>query len=330
MARPLRIQFPGAFYHVTCRGNKRQSIFLDNDDQHWFLKILRESLEIYQATLFCYVLMPNHFHIILQTLRANLSEFMRRFNISYTGWFNYHHNTYGHLYQGRYKALLIDADNYLLEVSRYVHLNPLRTSTFKQSTHPDPLEYINRYCSSSLPGYLDKKRIANFVDYNMVLDMVGGRREYRRFLLDGLQNGFENPFKDVQYQMILGDDSFAARIKSEYLESASLREQPVYRDIVVKKADPRIVIECVSTAFSITSDAIHTRRGSSIVRGILSEILYRYSGMTQHAIGEYLGIDYSSVNKLRSRLRKRMKDDTNLAQQYDDVVAAIKQHLSNV
>ncbi|MGD9379274.1 MAG: transposase, partial [candidate division WOR-3 bacterium] len=93
MARPLRIQFPGAFYHVTCRGNKRRVIFRDNDDRYRFLTQLRESLQTYQVNLHAYVMMDNHFHLIVQTLRANLSEFMRRFNICYTSWFNYHHRT---------------------------------------------------------------------------------------------------------------------------------------------------------------------------------------------------------------------------------------------
>jgi hypothetical protein len=255
---------------------------------------------------------------------------MRRFNISYTGWFNYHHNTYGHLYQGRYKAMLIDADNYLLEVSRYVHLNPLRASTFRQSTHHAQLEYLTRSHRSSLPGYLDKKNTTNFVDYDTVLDMVGGRREYRRFLLNGMKRCVDNPFEDVQHQMILGDNSFVEYIKSRYLETGSPREQPMYRDITVEKVDPRIVMECIRIVFDSTIDVIRARRGSSSVRGILSEILYRYSGMTQHAIGRYLGIDYSSVNKLRSRLRERMKHDSNLARQYGNVVAAVRQHLSNV
>lgn len=91
MARSLRIQFPGASYHVTCRGNERKSIFLDDDDRRNFLALLVESLETYHVILYAYVLMTNHFHLVLQTMRANLSEFMRRFNICYTGKFHYRH-----------------------------------------------------------------------------------------------------------------------------------------------------------------------------------------------------------------------------------------------
>jgi len=143
MARPLRIQYPGAFYHITCRGNERKEIFLDDKDRNRFLALLTESLETYQVILYAYILMINHFHLLVQTKRANLSEFMRCFNICYTGWFNYRHHRCGHLYQGRYKAFLIDADNYLLEVSRYLHLNSVRGQNWGQISTIDKICLMN-------------------------------------------------------------------------------------------------------------------------------------------------------------------------------------------
>ena len=126
MARPLRIQYPDAYYHVTSRGNERKQIFSDEKDHKAFLERLSLSLDIYHVSLLAYVCMPNHFHLLVTTPEGNLSEFMRHFNISYTSAFNRRHGRVGHLYQGRYKAFLIDADHYLLEVSRYIHLNPIR------------------------------------------------------------------------------------------------------------------------------------------------------------------------------------------------------------
>ena len=118
MARSLRIQYPGACYHITCRGNERKSIFLDTHDYETFLEKLSRSLNIYNVSLLAYACMQNHFHLLITTPDGNLSEFMRHFNISYTSAFNRRHNRVGHLYQGRYKAFLIDSDNYLLTVSR--------------------------------------------------------------------------------------------------------------------------------------------------------------------------------------------------------------------
>ena len=112
MARPLRIQYPGACYHVTCRGNERRKIFRDDQDRKGFLERLALSLEIYEVSLLCYVLMDTHFHLLVMTPKGNLAEFMRHFNVSYTSAFNRRHRRVGHLYQGRYKAFLIDADTY--------------------------------------------------------------------------------------------------------------------------------------------------------------------------------------------------------------------------
>jgi REP element-mobilizing transposase RayT len=126
MSRPLRIQYPGAYYQVTCRGNEQREIFRDWEDPKAFFRLLARSIEVFDVRLFAYALLPNHFHLLICTLKGNLSQFMRHFSISYTGLFNRKYQRSGHLYQGRYKAFLIDADSYLLEVSRYIHLNPLR------------------------------------------------------------------------------------------------------------------------------------------------------------------------------------------------------------
>jgi len=309
MARQLRIQYPGAFYHVTCRGNERRKIFFDDNDRYRFVKLLEESLEIYQVVLYAYVLMDNHFHLVLQTGRANLSEFMRRFNICYTGWFNYHHNTCGHLYQGRYKALLVDADNYLLELSRYVHLNPVRVGKLRRCDYHERWQYVKKYQWSSLVGYVNAKRTVDFVEYDVVLAMVGGRRAYQRFLYDGVREGLEDIFEDVQYQTILGDNDFVALVKGEYIERGSLREQPMYRGIVAKVIEPKVVIACCAEVLGIEVDQLKARSGDGVIRGIVADMLYQYSGITQRAIGELLGgIEYTAVNMLRCRLQKKISD----------------------
>jgi len=130
MARPLRVQYPNAVYHVTCRGNEQKPIFRDDIDRKTLLKKLVQSMDIYTVKLYSYVLMNNHFHLLLETPLGNLGEFMRRFNISYTGYFNYRHKRSGHLFQGRYKSILVDKESYLSILSRYIHLNPVRTEGF--------------------------------------------------------------------------------------------------------------------------------------------------------------------------------------------------------
>jgi putative transposase len=145
MARPLRISHPNAFYHVSCRGNDRGAIFRDDHDRTRFLERLRSALEIFSVRGHAYVLMSNHFHLIVETPKANLSEFMRQFNISYTGYYNRRHRRIGHLYQGRFKAIVVDADSYLLELSRYVHLNPVRIKLKAQRPKPERMREISQY-----------------------------------------------------------------------------------------------------------------------------------------------------------------------------------------
>ena len=142
MARPLRIQYRGAVYNVTCRGNERKEIFRDDKDRQAFLEILVHSLKTYNINLCSYVLMNNRFHLLIETPLGNLGEFMRHFNISYTGYFNRRHNRAGHLYQGRYKSLVVDRNEYLSSLSRYIHLNPVPIKTLRQKSEKEKIEDI--------------------------------------------------------------------------------------------------------------------------------------------------------------------------------------------
>jgi len=324
VARPLRIEYPGAFYHVTCRGNGRANIFFNYEDRQKFLKILKESLEIYQVILNAYILMDNHFHLLVQTERANLSEFMRRFNVSYTGWFNHRHGRCGHLYQGRYKAFLIDADNYLLEVSRYLHLNSARVRRLHSLDYQTRWQYAKKYQWSSLPGYINSKQVVDFVKYDLILEMIGGRHRYRSFILEGLKYDIDNPFEDVQNQAILGDDEFIAQIKGKCVDG-SLREQPSYRNLAVERIKPEAVIDCVTETLGIAREDLQKRYSNSDLRGIVCDLLYKYSGLTQLEIGRLLGgIDYTGVSKLRGRLRQKMLRDKEVRARYERAEAGLR------
>jgi putative transposase len=126
MARPLRIEFPDAFYHVTARGNERRNIFRDDRDRQRLLGYLESAVLRYKAVVHVYCLMSNHYHLLLSTPAGNLSQIMRHINGGYTTYFNKRHDRAGHLLQGRYKAILVEADPYAGELSRYIHLNPVR------------------------------------------------------------------------------------------------------------------------------------------------------------------------------------------------------------
>ena len=316
MARPLRIQFPGAFYHVTCRGIERRQIFFDNKDRFRFLALLTESLDTYQVVLYAYIMMANHFHLVIQTKKANCSEFMRHFNIRYTGWFNWRRHRHGNLYQGRYKAYLIDADNYLLEVSRYVHLNCVRVRKLSGLDYREQWRHVKEYQWSSIHGYLDEKRVVKYVEYGLLLSMIGDRGAYRKFIRDGTKKRIDNPFKKVKSRIILGDDDFVAKAK-KHIRRASVREQPSYRDIVTGALEPEVVIGILTRECGIKKGILQQRRVHGEMRGMVAELLYKYSEITQAQIGSLIGdVDYVSVHYLRKRFREKMKESLTLRKQY--------------
>jgi REP element-mobilizing transposase RayT len=281
-----------------------------------------KSVELYRIRLLAFSLMDNHFHLLIQTPRANLAEFMHHLNLCYTGWFNHKHGRSGHLFQGRYKAFLIDADNYLMEVSRYLHLNKARARGVKSTNLKRCWQDLQHDMWSSLPGYFNTRKQLKNISYEMILEMVGSRRAYRKYVLDGLRHGVMNPFDDVRYRIILGDDDFVELIRSKYIQEGSLREQPSYRTLVADLLKPEAVLSCVKHVCGVADEDLACRwvRGNGVVRGIAAELLYQFSALTQSMIGSLLGgIDYGGVHQLRRRLVKTIEQNTIARKKYEDV-----------
>jgi putative transposase len=330
MARPLRIQFPGACYHITCRGIERRRIYADDKDRYKFLGLLAESLETYQVILYAYILMKNHFHLLIRTRKANCSEFMRHFNICYTSWFNWRHGRCGNLYQGRYQAYLVDADTYLLEVSRYVHLNSIQGRGMRSLDYRDKWRYARLHKWSSLPGYLNERHVISIVDYDFILSVIGDRSAYHNFVVDGLKRGIESPFRKVKSRFILGDDGFVAQVK-KHLKRGSRREQPSYRDIVMSVLEPEVVLGILQREYGVSTVLLKRRSAQGVLRGIVADLLYKYCEITQAQIGRLLGnIDYMAVCQLRKRLKEKMQKDKEVREKYVKMEKLLKSELSNV
>ena len=312
MTRPLRILFPGAYYHVTCRGNDRRAIYRDDLDREDFLEKLRISLANYQVELHAYVLMTNHFHLLVATPKGNLSEFMRHFNISYTAAYNRRHRRVGHLYQGRYKAILIDQDSYLLELSRYLHLNPVRLRTYQGESVREKIRHLNRYRWSSLPGYLEAASKQPWVNYHRVLEQVGGsRKRYETFVLGGIKGGYPTPWDKVRGQVVLGEEGFVEKLKGKL--GGTMREQLAVREFSAKSASE--IVKTVSRRLAVKEQELRGKRsGSRDGRAVAMEMLYRHGQLSQITIGEELGgLDYSTVSRERKRVRERAEKDKRLA-----------------
>jgi REP-associated tyrosine transposase len=313
MARPLRIQYPGAVYHVTCRGNERRDIFLGDEDRTTFLRFLSQSLNIYDVKLYAYVLMNNHFHLLVETPLGNLAECMRHFNITYTGYFNRRHRRVGHLYQGRYKSILVEKEVYLSVLSRYIHLNPIRLKKLEKASETERLAKLFDYPWSSLSGYLDKRTRAGMIDYALVLSDYGGdtekgRSAYRKQIIDDAAEGLDVK-DDVFGQSILGGDDFIQWVKETFLEESEPREQPSAGEIKRYHQKEQILV-LIEKETGHDLDTIRKKKGD--LRRLAMDLLYRYGGLRGPEIGALMGIDYSAVSQERKRLRERVAKNLEL------------------
>ncbi len=326
MARPLRIQFENAHYHVTCRGNARQDTFDNERDYAAFLDLLARSSEIYQVAILVYVLMRNHFHLLLRTPLGNLQEFMRHFSISYTSYFNRAHRRSGHLFQGRYKSFLIDADTYLLVASRYVHLNPLRVRDLKDLTLSEKRRYLGLYPWSSYIGYIKENKQTPLVHYDILeafgSDTAASRMSYRRFVEAGLNDELENPFETSKVHGIIGDDRFLLQVKRLVSEPRA-REVPAIRHLA--KIDVETIVAAVERQTGNLRNEFFDKGFRGLARPLVMESLYRYGGVNQQEIGKLLGIDYSTVSVARKRLRMLMEKDSTIRETFGAIELRLKE-----
>ena len=192
MARPLRIEYPGALYHLTARGNTRQSIFLDDQDRRTFLRVLEKILTDCNGILHAYCLMTNHYHLLVETPEANLSQIMRQINGIYTQRFNRRHGHVGHVFQGRFKSIVVEKEAYLLQLCRYIVCNPVRSGMVD-----DP----GKYPWSSFKATAGKVKTPDFLSKDWILKQFTETRpraqvEYRRFVLAGIEE--ESPWKALK------------------------------------------------------------------------------------------------------------------------------------
>lgn len=206
MARPLRLEFPGALYHITARGNAQQAIFVDDTDRQRFLQLLGR--EVLQQRWRCYVycLMGNHYHMVIETPEPTLSRGLRRLHGTYTQWFNRRHHRVGHVLQGRYKSVLVEKDSYLQELCRYVVLNPVRAGLVPEVQAWPWSSYHVTVGVKAEPAWLDCAAVLSLFDR----DPVRARRAYRRFVADGIRQ--PSPWHQVTSQIFLGRPAFLERM----------------------------------------------------------------------------------------------------------------------
>lgn len=285
MARPLRIEFPGAVYHVTSRGNAQQNIFLNDTDHKNFLKILDTVVERFNWLVHCYCLMNNHYHLVVETPDANLSRGMRQLNGVYTQKFNWLHNSTGHTFQGRYKSILVEKQSYLLEVCRYVVLNPVRAQLII-----DPYNW--KWSSYRATAGYEKPIKCLTIDW--VLGQFGNRRDearrsYQSFVKEGIDK--KSFGKELAGKIILGTEEFIKAIRQIIETEEETEEVPRFQRYVGRPT--------LEELFKIKDHADKDSLRLSM------KAAYNH-GYTMKEIGNHLGIHYATVSRALKRAEKNV------------------------
>lgn len=307
MTRPLRIQYPDAFYHVTSRGNERKNIFRKPGDRKQFLSYLNSAYMKYGAVIHVYCLMDNHYHIMMETPRGNLSQIMLHINGAYTNYFNMKHKRRGHLFQGRYKAILIEADSYSGELSRYIHLNPVRANL---------IEIPEKYKWSSYRFYLGGKNKPVWLHIDFILDYFEGigatpEKRYQDFINAKLYGEYESPLKETTGSTILGGEGFIEHIQATYLKGKGCdRNLPALRNLA-----GRVDIEHIYRDVHV-----HVNNNVSLSRKMTIYLCHKYCGVKLKRIGQYFNISESGASEASRRFDKLLTKNKPLRKSLEAII----------
>jgi len=300
MARRPRLFAPGLLYHVIVRGNQRRKTFLNDQDYLTYLERLARYRKKYNYSIHAYCLMPNHVHLLVESSNQPLAKFMQGLQQSYSQYFNLRHRKVGHVFQGRYKAIICKRDEYLLELIRYIHLNPVRSRIIKS-----PEQY--RYSGHRV--YL-KGKPSDVLDPTKILRLLGGKGAYRRFVLDGLGEGHNEGYYKVEDQRFLGAEGFGEKIQQEI----GNEEKPAVKrpmGTVIKELSEHLGIESKVLRGPDRSWAV------SKSRTLVAYVLVRRVGYGLGEVAAYLGRDMATVGTLVARFYKRMQLDRKLLRQIE-------------
>ncbi|HVN96683.1 MAG TPA: transposase [Syntrophorhabdaceae bacterium] len=310
MARPLRIEYANALYYITSKGNEKRSIFVTEKDYQRFKECLKEAEDRYGFVIHCYVLLKKEYHLIAGTPKANLSNVMHHINGSYAAYFNQRKHRRGHLFRGRFKAVLIDPDNYILELSRYLHLMPVKANVVKRP---------ERYRFSSYKSYIYKTR--DELVHRDLIRRMAPLKKYKRFIDSAKGVELKNPFDDVFKSSVLGDRPFVNKIMRK-LDIEANKHKTVDRPRAsAASVSPEKIIKMVGTHFD--TDVTSLQKG--IYRNLAIYLVKKYTGVPNHEIGELFGgISYSAVPKVYRRFADRLSKDNDLRKETRKIEDALK------
>lgn len=310
MARPLRVEYAGAFYHVVNRGNAGEKIFKSKRDREKFFEYIEKAVERFSIKVHTYCLMDNHYHLLIETPDPNLSKAVQWLNVSYAAYFNRKRQRRGHLFHGRFKSVLVDQDEYLKHLSRYIHLNPVRAKIAES-----PAEYS----FSSYREYIGKAKAFSWLETGFILSQFGRKkreaiRNYQRFVEDVDLDTLENPEKDLTGGFILGPADFVQWVKETYLSFRS-DEKEISG---LRKLKPAIeidwIIDRVADEFECSRDAILMKgRKRNIARDMAIYLARDLTGESGVTLGRIFGnISGAGITLRYNHLSKEMDGNKSL------------------
>ncbi len=313
MGRPLRIEYPGAYYHITSRGNERKSIFRTKRDYERFLGYLESATERYGARIHCFCLLSNHYHVLLETPRGNLHRILHHLNTSYTNYFNVKNGRVGHLFQGRYRAILVDRDSYALELSRYIHLNPVRAQL---------VEGPSDYPWSSYWVYVGKAKGWDWLQTGFILEQLSSeegeaQRKYRRYVEEGIGKDVVDPLEKVIGSTVLGSEEFVKWVREKWAKKMSAdREVPALRKL-----------SWWPDLYSIRKESERVwGKGTLTSRKMALYLSHRHSGLCLAEIGKFFGgISPSGVTQNSRRVEAELEENTDLCKEIKKLEEMLRQ-----
>jgi REP element-mobilizing transposase RayT len=308
MSRPLRIEYPDAWYHVMNRGRRREEVFRGRQDYARFLEVLKETATLYKLRVAAYCLMPNHYHLLVQTPEANLSRCLRHIDGVYTQRFNRFHGTDGPLFRGRYKAILVEKDSYLLPLVRYIHHNPARAGVTRK---------WESYEWSSHRHYISGIEKENWIYKGFILSLFPGAKEdrikaYRRYAALEDDKNVVKVLENKKWPSILGSEKFIRWIRERFFSDKLNDEVPQSKELA---PGPDLILKTVESFYGIErKEFLRSRRGVlNEPRNVAIYLLRRLRGDSLKQIGENFRMNkYSSVSSVIERVKREMAEDRKL------------------
>ena len=316
MSRPLRVEYPGAYYHVMNRGTARQKIFVNDQDRQRFLDLLGQTSQMWGLKVYAYCLMGNHYHLLLETADAALSRAMRHIDGIYTQRFNRAHRRDGPLFRGRYRAILIEPEEYFMAVARYIHRNPVEAQVGVD---------MSRYRWSSHLGYLDKKRRPEWLNTDCLLSRFGKGHQrlkaYRRFMEGELEKELTEFYGGKYLMPILGGKGFVERVKGK-IEERVKRDEEVGEARRLFRPGMGQIISATARVYGKREEEFKKRRRGhgNEARAMAMYLCRELGGHRLREIGAVLGLEkYSSVSSACLSMKARVEREKRLARQAEEI-----------